>query len=161
MLIVIPPVLLEKYAICLMLLSAIDQYSSFQSAAPAVTQSEGVSKDVDKKETDSPRKDNVSISTQYLKLQSIADDFDVGNITFNQVNHLKSELFSKGLIPIKGTDALTLATQSQPNHREFNLSQVTKQFYESPGNLIFKPLLSPMQALFANLEVMHQSELVA
>jgi len=144
-----------------MLLSAIDQYSSFQNSASAITQSQAVAKDVDKKEADSPRKDNVSISAQYLKLQSIADDFDVGKITFNQVNHLKSELFSKGFIPIKATDALTLATQSQPSHREFNLSQVTKQFYDSPGNLIFKPLLSPMQALFANLEVMHQSEMLA
>ena len=144
-----------------MLLSAIDQYTSFQSTAPAVTQTQDVAKDVDKKETDSPRKDNVTISNQYLKLQSIADDFDVGNITFKQVNHLKSELFVKGLIPIKSTDALTLATQSQPNHREFNLSQVTKEFYESPGNLIFKPLLAPMQALFANLEAMHQTQMAA
>ena len=140
--------------------SAIDQYSRFQRSAQPIVESDNV-KSVEKKDTQLDKNDSVSISSQYLKLQSIADDFDVGKITFNQVNFLKSELFSKGLIPIKATDALTLATQSQPNHREFNLSEVTKQFYESPGNLIFKPLLSPMQALFANLEAMHQGELAA
>ncbi|BCE03363.1 hypothetical protein [Marinicellulosiphila megalodicopiae] len=143
-----------------MLLSAIDQYSNFQTSGQRVSDAESVQK-TGIKEKETKLTDSVSISSQHLLLQSIANHFDVGNITFNQVNFLKSELFSQGLIPIKATDALTLATQSQPNHKSFSLSEITSQFYSTPGNLSFKPLLAPMQALFANLEAMHQSELTA
>ena len=143
-----------------MQLSAADQYNNLQQTAANTLKPQAMqaSKHEDTTTADSKNpQDNVSFSGRIFIYSQIAQQFDVSAISFEQVQNLKSELFKSGLIGMAGSDALTIATQGQPNHSSFNLAQVTSEFYQHAGNAYLRPVLQPMQAIFANLEVLHQA----
>ena len=124
-----------------MQISAADHYQHLQQSTASQTQlnkaANNISNDKLSNDTASPS-DQISISSRLFTFNRIAQEFDVGAISFEQVHALKSELFKMGLISIEGSDAITLATQGQPNHSLFSLQEVTQSFYQQKGNLSYK-----------------------
>lgn len=131
--------------------SGSDWYSQHQTHANNLSELTNQAPEEVKASNDKLYEDSLSVSGQASAFERVAKHYRVAEINFPEVIRLRQDLFDEGLINISQVNTLTLATQTLPDDKRFDLGVTLRQFGEHDGHWSILKDVSKLEKIVANL----------
>ncbi len=105
----------------------------------------------DKAEIEDPLK----LSGKARAMEKVASHYRLGEINFREILSFRNELFESGFINLRQVNSLTMATQSYPDDKQFDLQEALETFSSDSNNFYLKPDLETLTRLVQNMKWMN------